>query len=76
MINLMVEYPFVNLKGDLNDNLIKHYAKDDEGKLYYIKQVQTGVIFEQAVDIYPCSYSYEATNIPITEEEQYVGEDI
>ena len=39
---------------------------------YYIKQLQTGVIYAEAIDIYPCSFSYEETDelLPSQEEQE------
>lgn len=42
----------------LNDGtLIKHYS--DEG--YMLRQVETGAIYFDPIDIYPCPYTYEET---------------
>ena len=30
-----------------------------------IRQIETGNVYEDAVDIIPCPYTYEETNIPI-----------
>lgn len=40
---------------------IRHYS--DRGMK--IRQVETGIIYEDAVDIVPCPYSYEETDEPI-----------
>lgn len=47
-------------------NLIRQYS--NEG--YYIRQVETGEIYEDAVDVVPCRYTYEETDekIPVIEE--------
>lgn len=34
-----------------------------------IRQIETGVIYDEAYDIYPCPYTYEETDIPIEDEE-------
>lgn len=54
----------------LNNNLIRHYAEDRQGNRYYIKQVETGVEYEEAVDIIPCKYTYEITNKQIECEDK------
>lgn len=46
-------------------NFIKHYS--DSG--FKIKQVETGVIYNEANDVVPCKYTYEETGIPIVQEE-------
>ena len=33
-----------------------------------ILQIETGVLYEDAVDIIPCPYTYEETDIPIEDE--------
>lgn len=47
-------------------NLIRHYS--NEG--YLIRQVETGEIYEDAVDVVPCRYTYEETDekIPVMKE--------
>lgn len=42
----------------IEDNRIHHYS--DLG--YMIKQVETGLLYEDAIDINPCPYTYEETN--------------
>ena len=36
---------------------------------YYIKQVQTGIVYAEAIDIIPCSFTYEETDEPLPEPE-------
>ncbi len=45
------------IKETLENELIKHYS--DNGKK--IKQVETGILYNSAIDIIPCEYSYEET---------------
>lgn len=33
-----------------------------------IRQVETGVIYDDAADVIPCPYTYEETDIPIDNE--------
>lgn len=33
-----------------------------------IRQVETGFLYDDAVDVVPCRYTYEETDIPIEEE--------
>lgn len=44
-----------------NGTRISHYS-DMELK---IRQIETGIIYEDAVDVIPCMYTYEETDIPI-----------
>lgn len=43
---------------------IRHYS--DRGVM--IRQVETGILYEDAVDYIPCAYTYEETDIPIETE--------
>ena len=49
-------------------NLYRTYS--DEG--YYIKQKQTGIIYDEAIDVEEAKYTYVETKelIPVVEEEQ------
>lgn len=51
----------------VEDGRVKHYS--DLGMM--IRQIETGILYEDAVDILPCRYTYEETNEPIEVE----GED-
>ena len=42
-------------------NRIRHYSD----KNMKIRQIETGIVYDDAVDIYPCPYTYEETNEPI-----------
>jgi hypothetical protein len=53
----------------LNNTFIVHYAEDSQGNRYYIKQVETGNEYEEAVDLIPCRYSYVVTDKKIEEVE-------
>ena len=44
-----------------NDTRVRHYSDAD----LHIRQIETGVIYEDAVDYIPCAYTYEETDIPI-----------
>ena len=57
---LIEQYPFIDEEGIEHDNLVRHYS--DENKL--ILQVETGVKYAEAVDVYPCRYTYEETDEP------------
>lgn len=50
-----------------NDTLIRHYT-DDETKC--LRQIETGEIYGEAVDIMPCRYTYEEVDKP----EEEIGE--
>lgn len=52
--------------------LIRHYS--DENK--YILQVETGIEYEEAIDVMPCRYTYEETENGILEDIKEGGEGI
>lgn len=45
----------------LSPKRIRHYS--DAG--FMIRQIETGRLYEDAVDRFPCRYTYEETDIPI-----------
>jgi len=47
------------------DNKIRHYSDLN----LKIKQVETNKIYDDALDIIPCIYTYEETDIPIEDIE-------
>lgn len=61
MIELKTQNPYINESGKTFENLEKHYAEDESGKRYKILQLETGIVYDEAVDIYPCKYTYKAT---------------
>lgn len=69
MIELKTEYPYNN-----KNSLIRHYAEDENGVKYNILQNETGIKYGEAVDIYPCRYTYSATNEIIEEVVEEVEE--
>ncbi len=40
---------------------IRHYSDQD----LKIRQIETGIIYDDAVDVIPCRFTYEETDIPI-----------
>ncbi|MBQ3529533.1 MAG: hypothetical protein IJA47_03465 [Oscillospiraceae bacterium] len=45
--------------------LIRHYS-DSGMKLL---QAETGIMYDEAIDIVPCQYTYEETEIPVEQDE-------
>lgn len=45
-------------------NRIRHYS--DAG--FKLRQIETGVLYDDAVDVVPCKYTYEETDELIDEE--------
>ena len=58
------QFPYIDEEGKEYPNLIKHYS--DENKM--IKQIETGNLYSEAIDLYPCRYKYTETDIPIEAE--------
>ena len=50
----------------LDEDMYRTYS--DEG--YKIRQVETDIIYDEAIDIESKHYTYEETDIPIEEEEE------
>lgn len=55
---LKTQYPYIDENGKERDELIKHYSDNDK----YIRQVETGIEYTEAIDTYPCRYTYEETD--------------
>ena len=49
-----------------SENLVRHYS--DKGMK--IKQVETGLVYDEAIDLIPCEYTYEETDERIEIEEE------
>ena len=47
-------------------SFVKHYS--DSG--FKIRQIETGILYDDASDLVPCRYTYEETDIPIFKEQQ------
>ena len=69
MIELKAQYPYIDEDGVIKNDLIKHYAEDEIGNKYYIKQIQTGILYDAAVDVFPCKYAYMITDKMIEKED-------
>lgn len=54
---------------EMIDDRIRHYS--DQG--LKILQVETGKLYEDAVDIVPCPYTYDETDEPIEVDYGYGG---
>ena len=51
---------------ELNEQFVRHYS--DKGMK--LKQVETGIVYDEAVDLIPCKYTYEETDKMIIVEEE------
>ena len=48
------QHPYIDEKRKKHNDLVKHYS--DDGKT--IIQLETGIEYEEAIDTYPCKYTY------------------
>lgn len=62
---IITQTPYIDENGRARPNLVRHYS--DTGMR--IRQIETGVEYEEAVDTVPCRYTYEETDISIEEEQ-------
>ena len=49
---------------EINGKSYTHTYSD----MYYIRQLETGALYADAVDICPCQYTYEETDEPLQEQ--------
>ena len=45
--------------------LVRHWSDQN----LKIRQIETGIVYEDAVDVVPCRYTYEETDEPVETEE-------
>lgn len=64
------EYPYSDEKGFADFDKVKHYS--DSGKT--LIQVETGKEYEEALDVYPCQFSYVEKEDEVPEMETENGE--
>lgn len=56
------------LQSELIENGERVHHWSDAG--LKIRQVETGIMYDDAIDVMPCRYSYEETDEPIKEAEE------
>ena len=64
---LKEQYPYIDDNGVEHNDLIKHWTDDPEHKT--LLQVETGALYDEAIDLYPCSYTYQEIDKPEEPEE-------
>lgn len=52
---IQVQHPYVDDNGAEHENLIKTFSDDG----HQLLQVETGIVYDEAIDIYPCAFTYE-----------------
>ena len=45
--------------------LVRHYSDQN----LVLKQIETNELFDDAIDVVPCAFTYEETDIPIEDRE-------
>lgn len=51
---LILQYPYIDEKGKVNNNLIKIFSDKDKP----ILKIETGEKYIEVIDLYPTSYTY------------------
>lgn len=62
----MIKREYYGRNERLQEDMYKTYS--DEG--FYIRQVETGNIYEEAIDLESHNFTYEETDNPIEKEEE------
>jgi hypothetical protein len=52
-----------------NNTRVRHWSDTD----MMIRQIETNILYEDAVDVLPCKYTYIETDIPISKEVDDIG---
>lgn len=60
------QHPFIDSNGVSHNNLIRTWT-DDETKT--LLQVETGQMYDDAIDVYPCHFTYQEVDKPLEKEE-------
>lgn len=58
------------IQAEMIGERILHYS--DQGMK--IRQIETGKLYEDAIDVMPCQYTYEETDIPIPVDEEEIDD--
>ena len=58
------------IQAEMIGERILHYS--DQGMK--IRQIETGKLYEDAIDVMPCPYTYEETDIPIPVDEEEIDD--
>ena len=58
------------IQAEMIGERILHYS-DQNMK---IRQIETGKLYEDAIDVMPCQYTYEETDIPIPVDDEEIDD--
>lgn len=64
---IITQHPYIDAEGRERPDLVKTYS-DAEGKA--IRQIETGIVYTEAVDVWPLRYTYEEVDEPKREVEE------
>jgi len=64
---IKTQHPFFDENGIEHPEFIKHYT-DDPDKI--LLQVETGYLYDEAIDLFPCQFTYQEVDKPVEEEEE------
>lgn len=63
---ILEQHPYIDENGRVFENLIKTYSSEENKG---ILQLETGYIYIEAIDVFPCKYHYEEVELEKQEEE-------
>ena len=63
---LIEQYPYIDMDGNTHNDLIYHYSDNNK----QIRQIETNILYIDAIDKYPCEYTYEETDIDIPNDDE------
>ena len=63
---IKTNYPYIDRDGVEHPNIIRTWTND---KTKMLLQVETGNTYDEALDLYPCRYTYQEIDRPVEEEE-------
>lgn len=68
---IKTQHPYIDAFGVEHDNMIKTWTTNSKKVML---QVETGNLYEEAIDLYPCPFTYQEVDKPEEEEPQKEGE--
>ena len=64
---IKTQHPYIDDFNVTHENLVKTYTTDPKKVL---QQVETGNIYDIAIDIYPCPFTYVEIDVELEEEKE------
>ena len=69
---IRTQYPYIDDNGGTRMNLVKTWTDDPTKTLL---QVETGVMYDEAIDLFPCQFTYKEVDKPVEEEQEENNEE-